>query len=153
MRCPFCNSAESRVLESRLLEEETCLRRRRECADCMRRFTTYERIETVPLMVIKRDGSRQGFDAAKLSQGIMRACVKCSVPAAEIERIGLDVEADLSKRFVREVLSTEIGALVLARLRKLDEVAYVRFASVYRHFSSIEDFIAELSNLREGALS
>lgn len=153
MRCPFCNSAESRVLESRLLEEDTCLRRRRECADCTRRFTTYERIETVPLMVVKRDGSRQGFDAAKLSQGIMRACVKCSVPAVEIERIVLDVESDLSKRFVREVLSTEIGELVLSRLRKLDEVAYVRFASVYRHFSSIEDFIAELTNLREGALS
>ncbi|MNX12262.1 Transcriptional repressor NrdR [compost metagenome] len=153
MRCPFCHSAESRVLESRLLEEETCLRRRRECAECTRRFTTYERIETVPLMVIKRDGSRQGFDAAKLSQGIMRACVKCSVTATEIERIVLDVEADLSKRFVREILSTEIGELVLARLRDLDEVAYVRFASVYRSFSSIEDFIAELSSLRAGALS
>lgn len=152
MRCPFCHSAESRVLESRLLEEETCLRRRRECADCTRRFTTYERIETVPLMVIKRDGSRQGFDAAKLTQGIMRACVKCSVSANEIERIVLEVEADLSKRFVREVLSTEIGELVLTRLRGLDEVAYVRFASVYRSFSSIEDFIAELSSLRAGAL-
>lgn len=150
MRCPFCHSAESRVLESRLLEEETCLRRRRECAECSRRFTTYERIETVPLMVIKRDGSRQAFDAAKLSQGIMRACVKCSVPAKEIQRLVFDVEADLSKRFVREVLSTEIGELVLARLRDLDEVAYVRFASVYRQFRDVGEFKREIDELQKG---
>lgn len=148
MRCPLCNSADSRVLESRLLEEDTCLRRRRECTGCSRRFTTYERVETVPLMVIKRDGSRQAFDPRKLTAGLMRACVKCSVSAHQIEAIAHAIETDLSKRFTREISAAEIGEQVLEHLRELDEVAYVRFASVYRKFSSIDDFIAELKTLQ-----
>ncbi len=148
MRCPLCNSSDSRVLESRQIEDDTCLRRRRECNQCARRFTTYERVETVPLMVVKRDGSREPFDPRKLATGLMRACVKCRVSAAQIEDIVTEIEAELSRRHPREAPSTEIGALTLARLRVLDEVAYVRFASVYRQFSSIEDFVRELTSLQ-----
>lgn len=148
MRCPLCNSSDSRVLESRQIEDDTCLRRRRECNHCARRFTTYERIETVPLMVVKRDGSREPFNPRKLATGLMRACVKCRVSAAEIEDIVTEIEAELSRRHPREAPSTEIGELTLARLRTLDEVAYVRFASVYRQFSSIEDFVRELTSLQ-----
>jgi transcriptional repressor NrdR len=144
----MCNSPDSRVLESRLIEEDTSLRRRRECTHCNRRFTTYERVESVPLMVVKRDGRREVFDPRKLLTGLMRATVKCDVSIAQLEELVADIESELSRRHVREVPSAEIGRMALERLRALDEVAYVRFASVYRHFASIEDFIAELGTLQ-----
>jgi len=147
VRCPYCTSVESRVLESRLLEGETSLRRRRECGTCKNRFTTYERVETTPTVVVKRDGTREAFDPNKIVGGLMRATVKCPVPLSEVEGIARDVEAALSKRNVREVATTEIGEMVLERLRYVNEVAYVRFASVYRSFSSIEDFAKELAKL------
>lgn len=148
MRCPHCTSSDSRVLESRQIEDDTCLRRRRECNGCARRFTTYERVETVPLMIVKRDGSREPFEPRKLATGLMRACVKCRVSAAQIEDIVTEIEAELSRRYPREASAREIGELTLARLKTLDEVAYVRFASVYRQFSSIEDFVRELTTLQ-----
>lgn len=149
MRCPFCLSADSRVIESRLLEGETSLRRRRECLICNRRFTTYERVEAVPLMVQKRDGSRQEFDPNKLANGIMRACVKCSVTSEQVSELVREVETEIAKRFNREISSQEIGDRILNHLRGMNEVAYVRFASVYRQFSSIEDFIETLSDIRQ----
>lgn len=148
MRCPMCNSPDSRVLESRLIEEDTCLRRRRECPHCNRRFTTYERVESVPLMVVKREGTREVFDPRKLVTGLMRAAVKCRVSVSQIEELVADIESELHRRHAREVPSREIGEMALERLRSLDEVAYVRFASVYRHFASIGDFISELSSLQ-----
>jgi transcriptional repressor NrdR len=149
----MCNSPDSRVLESRLIEEDTTLRRRRDCAGCGKRFTTYERVETVPLMISKRDGTREPFDPRKLATGLMRACVKSDVSLEAIERIVAEIEADLHRRHTREVPSQEIGEMTLARLRDLDEVAYVRFASVYRNFTGIEDFIHELKTLQAAALS
>ncbi|HEY9899296.1 MAG TPA: transcriptional regulator NrdR [Pantanalinema sp.] len=153
MRCPMCNSPDSRVLESRLIEEDTTLRRRRDCAGCGKRFTTYERVETAPLMIAKRDGTREPFDPRKLATGLMRACVKSDVSVEAIERIVAEIESDLHKRHTREVPSQEIGEMTLARLRDLDEVAYVRFASVYRNFTGIEDFIHELKTLQATALT
>jgi transcriptional repressor NrdR len=147
VRCPFCQTTESRVLESRLLDAESTLRRRRECGSCKNRFTTYERVETAPLVVVKRDGTREAFDGNKIVKGLMRATIKCPVPLSEVEAIARDIESLLSKRNVREVSATEIGELVLDRLRFVNEVAYVRFASVYRSFSSIEDFLGELAKL------
>lgn len=147
MRCPFCASVDSRVLESRLLEGETSLRRRRECGACKSRFTTYERVETVPLLVVKRSGTREAFDTQKIVVGLLHATVKCPVPLSEVEAIARGVESALAKRTMREVSAAEIGELVLDRLRVVNEVAFVRFASVYRHFSSIEDFVRELAKL------
>lgn len=148
MRCPHCQAPESRVLESRMLEDDTCLRRRRECLGCSGRFTTYERVELMPLMVVKRDGRREPFEPRKLATGLMRACVKCHVSVAEIEAMVHEIESELQKRPGREVPARELGEMALSRLRRVDEVAYVRFASVYRQFSSIEDFIRELSSLQ-----
>lgn len=148
MRCPMCNSTDSRVLESRQIEDDTCLRRRRECGACSQRFTTYERVETAPLMVVKRDGSREPFDPRKLATGLMRASVKCHVTIEQIEDLVAEIESALNQRHVREVPTQEIGEMTLARLRRLDEVAYVRFASVYRHFKGIEDFVLELTALQ-----
>lgn len=151
MRCPYCPSVDSRVLESRLLEGETSLRRRRECGSCKNRFTTYERVETSPLLVVKRDSSRETFDTNKIVAGLLRATVKCPVPLEEVEGIARDVEATLAKRNMREVSTAEIGEMVLERLRFVNEVAYVRFASVYRSFASIEDFLQELAKLSRQA--
>ncbi|MBU6427405.1 MAG: transcriptional regulator NrdR [Cyanobacteria bacterium REEB65] len=147
MRCPLCSGADSRVLESRLLDQDSALRRRRECSACKARFTTYERVEAIPLVVVKRDGKRQPFDAQKLLRGLLQATVKSPLPTDDIAAMATEIEAALVKRNLREVTSEEIGELVLERLRTIDEVAYVRFASVYRHFSSIEDFLRELSRL------
>lgn len=147
MRCPACDSVDNRVLESRLLDGETSLRRRRECGACKNRFTTYERMESTPLMVIKRDESRQPFDPIKIMKGLNHAAVKCPIPGEVIESIPHEIEAALTKRAIKEVTTAEIGEMVLERLRKVNEVAYVRFASVYRKFGSIEDFVRELANL------
>ncbi len=151
MRCPYCPGVDSRVLESRLLEGEATLRRRRECGACKNRFTTYERVESAPLVVIKRDGTREAFDPNKIVSGLMRATIKCPVPLSEVEGIARDVEAALAKRNLREVPTTDIGEMVLERLRFVNEVAYVRFASVYRSFASIEDFLRELAKLSRQA--
>ncbi|MEB3204215.1 MAG: transcriptional regulator NrdR [Candidatus Sericytochromatia bacterium] len=149
MRCPACASPDSRVLESRLVDGEVSLRRRRACSTCQRRFTTYERVESPPLVVVKRDGSRQPFDASKLVTGLLRATVKCEVPVAQLEALASDVERFFQRRGDREVRSADIGEMVLERLRDLDEVAYVRFASVVRQFTSIADFVGELARLAE----
>jgi len=149
MRCPHCQVTESRVLESRMLEDETCLRRRRECQACHRRYTTYERAELLPLMVLKRDGHREPFDPRKLATGLVRACVKSQVTSHQIEELVANIEAELIRRFDREAPASAIGELTLERLRQLDEVAYVRFASVYRQFASIADFVQELRSLQE----
>lgn len=151
MRCPFCNHTNSRVLESRSAEGGQSIRRRRECLGCGRRFTTYERIEFVPITVIKRDGNRESFDRSKLLRGIMTACGKTNIPQQQIEALVDDIEAELQLRSRREVSSIELGEATLQRLRQISEVAYVRFASVYRQFQGISDFIEELARLQKSS--
>ncbi|MCT7957600.1 transcriptional regulator NrdR [Laspinema palackyanum] len=149
MRCPFCQHTDSRVLESRSAEAGQSVRRRRECLLCNRRFTTYERIEYVPITVIKRDGSRESFDRSKLLRGIVRACEKTGVESGQIENLVDEIEAQLQQqRFRREVTSNDIGELVLAQLQEVSEVAYIRFASVYRQFQGIRDFVDTLKDLQ-----
>jgi transcriptional repressor NrdR len=148
MQCPFCQHTDSRVLESRAAEAGQSIRRRRECLKCDRRFTTYERIEFVPITVVKRDGQRESFDRSKVLHGVVRACEKTGVPALRLEALVDDIEAELQQRAVREVTSTEIGESVLKSLQSLSEVAYVRFASVYRQFQGIRDFVDELNYLK-----
>lgn len=148
MYCPFCSHKDSRVLESRLTSENSSVRRRRECEACDRRFTTYERVETIQLLVVKSSGAREPYNREKLRSGISSACAKTMVTAEEIENLVDSVENELAAAGKREVLSSALGDLVLMRLRSLNEVAYVRFASVYRAFQSIEDFIDELNALK-----
>lgn len=148
MQCPFCQHTDSRVLESRSAEVGRSVRRRRECLECNRRFTTYERIEFVPITVIKRDGQRESFDRSKLLRGMIRACEKTGVASGQIESLIDDIEAELQQRAVREVSSAEIGESVLRLLKTLSEVAYVRFASVYRQFQGIRDFVDALNSLK-----
>lgn len=148
MRCPFCQHTDNRVLESRSAEASHSVRRRRECLKCGRRFTTYERIEFVPITIIKRNGDRESFDRSKLLRGIVRACEKTGIPSSRLEALVDEIEAELQQRAVREVSSTEIGELVLQRLQSLSEVAYIRFASVYRQFQGIRDFIDTLNHLQ-----
>jgi transcriptional repressor NrdR len=148
MRCPFCQHGDNRVLESRSAESGQSVRRRRECLKCSRRFTTYERIEFVPVTVIKRNGDRQSFDRYKLLKGIVRACEKTGISAPQMEHIVDEIESDLQQRVIREVPSSEIGELVLDNLKALSEVAYIRFASVYRKFQGIRDFVDTLAHLQ-----
>ena len=147
MKCPFCEFEESKVIDSRPTDEGEAIRRRRECLNCAKRFTTYEKIETIPLMVIKKDGSRQMFDRQKLLNGIMRACEKRPVALQEIEKIADDIELDLMGKLDHEISTEHIGNMVMDRLKDIDEVAYVRFASVYRQFKDIDTFMAELTKL------
>ena len=147
MRCCFCGYEESKVIDSRSTEEGGSIRRRRECLKCKKRFTTYEKIEAAPLMVIKKDKSRQVFSREKLLLGLMRACEKRPVSITSLEHIVDEVENMIYNAPQREVLSGDIGELVMAKLRKLDEVAYVRFASVYRQFKDLNTFMMELSKL------
>lgn len=149
MRCPYCGNLESKVVDSRPSDEGSSIRRRRECLVCHRRFTTYETMESLPLVVIKRDGSRQSFDKSKLLNGMIRACEKRPVPFQTLESIANEIEQTLQNQMDREVTSTRIGELVMERLKQVDEVAYVRFASVYRQFKDIGTFMAELSKLLE----
>jgi transcriptional repressor NrdR len=148
MLCPFCNTKESHVLESRLTGENS-VRRRRECEACGRRFTTYERVEAMQLLVVKRSGSREPYLRNKFRSGIARACAKTMVSAEQIDDLVDSVENELAAFGKREVSASFLGELSLSRLRKLDQVAYVRFASVYRQFRSVEDFIKELEELKE----
>lgn len=147
MRCPYCGYAESKVTDSRPAEEGTTIRRRRECTSCGKRFTTYEIIERIPLLVVKRDGSRESFDRMKLIGGVMKACEKRPVKAEDIEKMADEIEQELQGALDREVSSERIGELVMERLKELDQVAYVRFASVYRQFKDINTFLEELNKL------
>ena len=147
MKCPFCGYSESKVIDSRPAEEGATIRRRRECLACQKRFTTYEIIERLPLVVIKRDGSRQSFDKVKLMNGMVRACEKRPVSLAQLEAISDDIEQELQSGLEREVSTVTIGEMVMTRLKNVDEVAYVRFASVYRSFKDINTFMEELSKL------
>ena len=153
MRCPFCQHTDSRVLESRSAESGQSVRRRRECLDCKHRFTTYERIEFVPITVIKRDGKRESFDRSKLLRGIIRACEKTGIPAMRLEELVDELEAELQQQTAREVSSSEIGELVLRQLQSISEVAYIRFASVYRQFQGIRDFVDTLNHLQNQQIS
>lgn len=147
MRCPNCGFQESKVVDSRPTEEGTTIRRRRECLSCQKRFTTYEIMERVPLIVIKKDGSRQTFDKAKLMNGMIRACEKRPVPMAEVQRVADEIEQELQNSMEREIRTDHVGELVMQKLKMLDEVAYVRFASVYRQFKDINTFMEELNKL------
>ena len=147
MKCPFCGYTESRVIDSRPTDEYTSIRRRRECLSCQKRFTTYESVEMLPIVVIKKDGSRQMFDRSKIMNGLMRSCEKRPVPVAKLEALVDDIEQRLSNALVKEVSSTQIGEYVMEGLKELDEVAYVRFASVYRQFKDVNSFMAELQRL------
>lgn len=147
MRCPYCLAPDSRVVDSRPAEEDQAIRRRRECAVCNRRFTTFEKVELVPVLVVKKDGRRQPFVVDKLRQGVMRACEKRPVSALQIDELVRDVEQQIESRMEAEIASGDIGEMVMEHLKALDEVAYVRFASVYRQFRDINTFMAELSKL------
>ena len=149
MKCPYCANLESKVVDSRPADEGSSIRRRRECLSCRKRFTTYEIMESLPLMVIKRDGRRQAFDKNKLMGSMLKACEKRSVPISTLERLAGEIEQSLQNEMEREVPSTEIGELVMDKLKDVDEVSYVRFASVYRQFKDINTFMAELTKLLE----
>ena len=147
MNCPFCGYTESKVIDSRPADEGASIRRRRECLSCGKRFTTYETVECLPMVVVKKDGSRQSFDRRKVLGGMIRACEKRPVPLAELEKIASEIELDLQNSMEREISTTAIGEKVMDRLRTVDQVAYVRFASVYRQFKDIDTFMSELSKL------
>ncbi len=147
MRCPYCNFLEDKVVDSRSNKDSRVIRRRRECLKCRRRFTTYERREEVPLMVIKKDGRRESFDRRKILNGVIRACEKRPISMERIEGLVDGVEGILQSRLVKEMPSSEVGELVMRKLHELDEVAYVRFASVYRQFRDITDFMKEVKGL------
>ena len=147
MKCPFCGYEESKVIDSRPTDEGEKIRRRRECIACQKRFTTYEIIESVPIVVVKKDKSRQAFDRVKLFNGMLRACEKRPVSIEQIDRIVTEIEAELQNSLDREVTSIHIGELAMDMLKALDEVAYVRFASVYRQFKDINTFMDELAKL------
>ena len=147
MRCPFCNFAESKVIDSRESKNGFSIRRRRECLSCTRRFTTYEKIEEIPYMVVKKDGQRQRFDSQKLLHGLLKACEKRPVPVSKLEEIVEEIEANLQDRPDKEIEASKVGQLVMERLKDLDKVAYVRFASVYREFKDVLEFKKELEVL------
>ncbi len=147
MKCPFCSFLDSKVVDSRPAEEGGSIRRRRECLSCAKRFTTYETIESIPLIVIKRDGSRQAFDRQKLLGGLLHACDKRSVTIEQLDAIVSDVEQHLLNTLEREIPSTRIGELAMDGLRSVDAVAYVRFASVYRQFTDVTTFLTEVNKL------
>ena len=147
MKCPYCAHPESKVVDSRPSDEGSSIRRRRECLACHKRFTTYETMESLPLMVIKKDGSRQTFDKTKLLNGMIRACEKRPVAFATLEEMANEIEQVLQNEMDREIPTARIGELVMERLKGVDEVAYVRFASVYRQFKDINTFMEELNKL------
>ena len=149
MKCPYCGYQESKVVDSRHAEDSTSIRRRRECLSCQKRFTTYETVESLPIIVVKRDGTRQTFDRNKVLNGMLRACEKRPVTLPKLEAAVDDIEQILQNSLEREIRSEEIGELVMERLKPMDEVAYVRFASVYRQFKDINSFMAELNKILE----
>ena len=147
MKCPFCVFSESKVVDSRPAEEGATIRRRRECISCQKRFTTYEIMERLPLIVVKKDGSRQTFDKQKLLNGMLRACANRPVPLVDLQSVTDEIELELQNSLEREIKTPEIGEMVMKRLKGLDEVSYVRFASVYRQFKDINTFMDELNKL------
>lgn len=147
MKCPFCGDQESKVVDSRHSEDGTSIRRRRECIACQRRFTTYEVVESLPIIVVKRDGSRQAFDRNKILQSMVRAFDKRQVETADLDRITTEIEQSIQNALEREVSTDRIGELVMERIKPLDEVAYIRFASVYRRFQNVNEFVREINQL------
>lgn len=147
MKCPFCNYPDSKVVDSRPTDEGTSIRRRRECLQCLKRFTTYETVERLPLMLVKRDGTREPYNRHKLLSGVMKACEKRPVPRARLEQLIDSVEQKLFGTLESEISSQKIGEMVMQELKNVDEVAYVRFASVYRQFKDINTFLDELNSL------
>lgn len=147
MKCPYCGSLKDKVIDSRSSKEDTSIRRRRECLRCNRRFTTYEYIEMVPLMVIKKDNRREPFDRNKILSGLIRACEKRPIGMQRLEKVVDMIERELQKRFDKEVKANAIGEAVMKQLKALDQVAYVRFASVYREFKDAKQFVRELKNI------
>ena len=149
MKCPYCGDQDSKVIDSRHSEDGASIRRRRECLACQKRFTTYETVESLPIIVVKKDGRRQSFARTKILNGMVRACEKRPVSMAEMEAAVTDIEQVMQNSLEREISSSEIGELVMERLKPLDEVAYVRFASVYRQFKDINSFMQELNKILE----
>ncbi len=147
MKCPYCGMQDSKVLDSRPADDRDSIRRRRECLSCGKRFTTYEMVERLPMIVIKKDGKRQEFDREKVLRGMIRACEKRPVQMEELEKIADEIEQELASTLDREIQTERIGELVMEKLRKVDEVSYVRFASVYRQFKDINTFMMELNKL------
>lgn len=147
MKCPFCGFSESKVLDSRSTEDGASIRRRRECLDCNRRYTTYEKVEDIPILVIKKDQTRENFEKTKIINGLVRATQKRPVSRNQIEEIANDVERNISNKMMSEISSDEIGTMVMERLKEIDEVSYVRFASVYRQFKDINTFFEEIQSL------
>ena len=148
MKCPVCGYPESRVVDSRPVDEGSSIRRRRECLSCAHRFTTFEVTEALRIVVIKKDGSRQSFDKSKLINGMVRACDKRKVPLPVLEKIADEIEQELQSALEREITTEQVGEMVMKRLKDVDEVAYVRFASVYRDFKDVDEFLQELDKLR-----
>ncbi len=147
MKCPYCGFIEDKVIDSRPTDEGSAIRRRRECSKCTKRFTTYEKVESLPLMVIKKDKTRQPFDREKLLNGLLRACEKRPVSINDLEKLVEEIETQIYNSLQREITTRTIGEMVMARLKDMDEVAYVRFASVYRQFKDINTFMEELGKL------
>ena len=147
MKCPFCFNDESKVVDSRSTDDNTTIRRRRECEACKKRFTTYEKIETTPIMVIKKDNTREYFDGDKIKYGILKSCEKRPVSVEQIEEIVAFIENEINKYYISEIETEKIGEMVMDKLKDVDEVAYVRFASVYRQFKDINTFVTELKNI------
>ena len=151
MKCMYCGNLESKVVDSRQSDDGTVIRRRRECTNCGRRYTTYETVETTPILVIKNNGNRQAFDAGKLKNGIVKSCEKRPVPMWKIDALVEDIQKKIYNSLVQEISSKEIGEMVMNGLKEIDEVAYVRFASVYRQFKDISTFMKELEKLQHGS--
>ncbi len=149
MKCPFCSSDNTRVIDSRPADDNTSIRRRRLCDDCGKRFTTYEKVETIPLIVIKKDNNREQYDRSKIEAGVLRACHKRPISAAQISQLVDEVETDIFNREEKEISSTLIGEIVMNKIKDLDSVAYVRFASVYREFKDVNTFMSELKKVLE----
>lgn len=147
MRCPYCEYFESKVVDSRPTDEGQAIRRRRECIKCSKRFTTYEKIEEIPIIIVKKDGNRQPYDRNKLLNGFIKACEKRPVPMSIIEKAVDDIEKNLSNSLEKEITSVQIGEMVMSKLKSIDEVAYVRFASVYRQFKDVNSFMDELKKI------
>lgn len=149
MRCPFCGDLESKVVDSRRSEDGHNIRRRRECLNCQRRFTTYEMVESLPIIVVKRDGTRQNFDRNKILNSMIRAFDKRKVDITDLDRIATEIEQTIQNTLEREISTDKLGEMVMARIKPLDEVAYIRFASVYRRFQDVNSFVREVSRFLE----
>lgn len=147
MKCPFCSASDTKVIDSRPVDENSAIRRRRQCESCGKRFTTYEKLETIPLMVIKKDNTREPFDRSKIEAGVVRSCHKRPVSPQQIEKLIDEVENEVFKSAEQEVPTSAVGELVMEKLREIDEVAYVRFASVYREFKDVNTFMDELGKI------